>query len=248
MNVPPPLSRMSSTLGMAFEAANLRSALDAGTTSDVPGIDQDIEEQIEEEVNRNRAAVQAPQPTQENMSDDGAEADDTKVGQFKEDFPTLNEMSYKLKNMHAELYLMLKRQGMNPYDMLTAMQKEVDDMPETAATKQQDVAAYNTTVSLFGAARDNENLREFLADLFTNLHHYKTDKPKIAVLNEEIKIMNMLYAEKEEETLVTALRAKQKAREASVAAKGKAVGEKRARDAIDKETTKKSKGESAKPQ
>ena len=51
------------------------------------------------------------------------------------------------------------------------------------------------------------------------IHHYKDDKPNIAVLKEEIKILNTLYSEKEEETILIAFRAKQKARREAVEAK-----------------------------
>ena len=82
-------------------------------------------------------------------------------------------------------------------------------------------------VTLFTAARENEGLRTFAADLFTSLNHYKEDKPKIAVLREEIKILNTLYDEKEEETALATLRAKQQARQQAVAAKGAAQADKK---------------------
>ena len=233
----PSLARLSSNIGTASMTADLRSALDNTDTLDVPGIDSDIEESIEAEVQKSLAPV--PQMTQGNYDDDDDAEDDSKVGQITELYPDMNKMSYALKNKHAELWQYTERAGTNPYDMLAAMQKQID--AATNENKQQDIAAYNTLVTLFGAAREDENLRQFAADLFTSLNHYKEDKPKIAVLKEEIKILNTLYAEKEEENVLTVLRAKQKARQETVAAKGKAQGEKRVRDAEEKEKEKETK-------
>ena len=80
---------------------------------------------------------------------------------------------------------------------------------------------------LIRVARRRLRLRTFAAGLFTSLNHYKADKPKIAVLREEIKILNTLYDEKEEETALATLRAKQQARQQAVAAKGAAQADKK---------------------
>jgi hypothetical protein len=233
----PAIARRPSSIGTANMAGDLRAALDNSVAQDVPGAAEDIEERIEE-AERNMAPV--PQMTQEAMSEDDEPEDDAKVGQLKETYPDLNRMSYGLKNMHAELFLLTERAGNNPFDMLTEMQESIE--AETpGGDRQQSTTAFNTLVALFGAARENEGLRRFAADLFTSLNHYKEDKPKIAVLREEIKILNTLYSEKEEETVLAALRAKQQARQQAVAAKGAAQADKKRKAGEEKDAAKKAK-------
>ena len=227
----PVIGRMSSIIGTANMADDLRAALEDGTAQDVPGADQDLADRIEEAEKGSMAPV--PQMTQEAMDDEDGDEDDSKVGQLKELFPDLNKMSYALKHKHTELCLLTERAGTNPYDMLSEMQEGIEEMTQTP-DKEQSTTAFNTLVTLFAAARENEGLRTFVADLFTSLNHYKEDKPKIAVLREEIKILNTLYDEKEEETALAALRAKQQARQQAVAAKGAAQADKKRKAGDDK--------------
>ena len=215
---------MSSSIGTANMADDLRAALEDGAAQDVPGADEDLADRIEEAENKSMAPV--PQMTQEPIDDEDGDEDDSKVGQLKELFPDLNQMSYALKNKHTELCLLTERAGTNPYDMLSDLQEKVEEMTQ-GLEKEQSITAFNTLVTLFTAARENEGLRTFAADLFTSLNHYKEDKPKIAVLREEIKILNTLYDEKEQETALAALRVKQLARQQGVAAKGAALADKK---------------------
>ena len=92
----------------------------------------------------------------------------------------------------------------------------------------------------FKQARVNEGLRNFLAQIFTSLNHYKDDKPKVTKLKEEVAILSKLHQEKEEETMLANLRASQKLRAATVKAKGEAQAEKKLQ-ASDEKMAKKAK-------
>ena len=209
----------SGLIGTANMGSELRAAMDASTTQPVPGAIEEVDEAI--------AALKlkaVPAATQADGIEDEEEDDDL-LAKVKEAYPNLNSMSYRLKDLHAQLCILLKRGSKNPYDMLLEMQKLIDEMDE-GEDKQQSIQAFNTIIVLFSAVRENDDLRVFVADLFSSFNNYREDKPKIAELHKEINILNDLYDTQQQEQMLAAFEKQKEQRRAMLAAKGAAAAAK----------------------
>lgn len=208
----------SNLIGTASMGDDLRAAMSASCTQGVPGAMEDLDEELAALEMKN-----VPSMTQEELDDDSD--GEHVLAAVKEKYTNLNAMSYRLKDLHAQLCILLKRGSKNPYDMLLEMQALIDSMDD-GDDKQQSIQAFNTIIVLFSAVRENDDLRVFVADLFSSFNNYREDKPKITELRQEINIINDVYAEQENLQVMTALKEKQAARRAQLAVKGAAVAEK----------------------
>lgn len=206
----------------------------AGTTTGTADlVDAEQQERIEEAEARGLPALPAlPAMTQQEDfggSEDGSAGglDDGKVDKIAELYPTLNAKSYRQKDLFAEKHKMNERARPQPFDMLEAMATRIEAM-DGGEQKTNDVAMMNAIVPLFQACRENEGLRDWMADLFGGVKEYYDMKDRRAAIDEELTILAKLYNDQELEQEMKRLKDKQAARLASVSAKGKAKADKQA--------------------
>ena len=213
----------------------------ATNTADLADAEQ--QERIEEA--EARAGMQLPAmpamtQQEEPGSDDGF--DDGLVDKISEAHLTLNAKSFRQKDRFAEKYKMDERAGPQPFDMLEEMGARIEAMDD-GEQKTNDVAMMNAIVPLFQACRENENLRDWIANLFGGLKDDYETKHRRAAIDEELKILAKLYNEQELEQEMERLKAKQAARLAAVSAKGKAKADKQ----IEKDAAKAESSSAKKP-
>ena len=186
-----------------------------------------------------------PQPSAD-VSINQNQIDDAKETALKESYPDKNRLSYAMKNHYAEMHKinLEMEQAMDPFVMMGDMSYAIMQKPDDE-NKRKDLSVLNTIVALFNAARENPDLRNFVADLFGAQKTYYDNKLRRAEINEELTILHKLYNEKELEDAVQAVKDRQAAREAAgtVQAKGKAKAENDIKKAADAKKQKKGHGQ-----
>lgn len=177
----------------------------AAANGDTTMADDDDDEQ---DLEQRAGLVPAPVATQF-ADEDEDEEDDPKATELKEKHPSLNSKSFAMKA------LIERRAGIkdkpDPYRHLLQMHDKVEAMPE-GTEKKESIKTFNAVVSIFGAAREKEELRGFVADLFSAQESYYKNKRTRQAIAAELRILTKLYNDQEEEHMLAQLAERRKAR------------------------------------
>jgi len=106
------------------------------------------------------------------------------------------------------------------YAQLDGFESLVVSMPEDNAAKKETVLLFNSTVAHAIKGRESKLFREMQRDLYVKMCNYYDDKEQLAQIDEDLKILNKLYNEKEYENAIAKLQATQEARTKLLKEKG----------------------------
>jgi len=166
-----------------------------------------------------------PEQTQQEDYNCGSDDDDYRKEELKKKYSDLNSKTYRMKELMTKQATMANQAGPDPYDLMEKMHDDVDAI-EDDDEKTYSSQMYNAIYAQYESARKNEDLRNFLADVFGGLRdHYDTKEEKVAI-KDEIKILTELYNEQEEEQMLAALAKKREDRKLALETKAAAKAKK----------------------
>lgn len=177
----------------------------------------------------NRGELQpAPEMTQAVGDDEDDTNNDEEVAKeaLKQNFPTLNGMTFRQKELWAKKHHLLMKAGKDPYTLTVEMREAIER--SEGDDKQESIEMFNAIYAVFQSARGNAHLRNFIADLFHSQREYYQSKEEKRSIDLELRQMGELYDETEYEQAMQILKDKQAQRKLTLELKGVAQAERQA--------------------
>ncbi len=216
MEIEVPSLAQQMSIGDSSFAERLAEGQKAATEGDVQHPAGGEEDEPEWLSGHNAVLQPAPACTQQDDFgglDDGD--DDRALELLNEKYPDLNSKTFRMRDLMTKKAGIINKAGADPYTLMENMHDNIDSMDE-GGDKTNDTAMYNAIFTMYESARKNEELRDFLADVFGGLRvHYETKEEKAAI-NSELKTLTKLYDEQEEKQLMENLAKKREARKAAL--------------------------------
>ena len=162
--------------------------------------------------------------------------DDRALELLNEKHPQLQSKACALKDAWARKTQLDSetQSGEDPYDMMGTMHNGISSMPE-GPEKKHSVEMMNVLMAMSAAARQNEGLRNFLAEFFPAQVKYYRIKNENRSLDTKISMLTKLYNEQETQAALAALLETQQKRTEAVAEKGRIKAVRAAEKAATKE-------------
>jgi hypothetical protein len=156
--------------------------------------------------------------------DDEGDEDDAKEAEIKEKHKDLQSKTFAMKAL-LERRAAIKDTP-DPF-MLLLEQHDKTMNTEEGERKKEEIHMYNAIVDLFEAARKNEDLRDFVTNLFTAQQSYYKNSHEKKIINSELRIIGKLYNEQEMEQTMAKLKATSEARMRALTEKADAKAKKK---------------------
>tara|TARA_R110002072_G_scaffold233254_1_gene390670 strand:+ start:403 stop:1152 length:750 start_codon:yes stop_codon:yes gene_type:complete len=219
------------TLMMGQEAAKNGDGLDVSYMQDE---EDDRREDIDQDFPQ-KTALFDPQATQ--MDDECEGEDEEDADALKEEiahkYATLNIKTYRMRELMGQK--MKAGEAGSPYEMLDAMRSSIEEQ-EAGEQQTYDAQVFNAICAIFQETRKNEDLRGFVAGLFSSQDEYYKAKVVKRTAGKELAILQELYNEQELEHEMAKLKERQDARMAALAAKSVAQAQRQAEKALAKDS------------